>query len=201
MEEPTLVTTIFNGSTLELSCKAESAPEVDVNYRWYKCDKEGGVEGAREICNSSKMFVSEVTHLHQGYYKCVISPEVSSRVACVKVIIPRDIKFTVQPVLDQSLKVGEKLALNCEAECADHYQWYHNGKPLINANSSQLIIPQVGKEDIGFYYCEARTRYSVEGIASEVIKLSELSLLYYYVLCVCFTLLYNHKRGISMEIS
>ncbi|XP_065883772.1 uncharacterized protein [Dysidea avara] len=169
VEEPKLVTKVFAGYSLELSCKAESAPDVDVTYRWYKCNKDGHIEELVEKCLESKMVISEVTHSHQGHYKCVVSPEVSSRVVYVEVMTPTNIKFTTQPPKQQCIEFGEELTLTCEAVCEDNpvnYQWYYNKQRLINANRSQLVISQVAKEDGGLYQCEVRSEYSAQVVYS-----------------------------------
>ena len=172
MEEPKDFTRIFAGDSVEMSCKAESAPGVDLTYLWYKCYKTGHVEGLVENCTGNKMVISKATQLHQGYYKCVISSaevnspaEVSSRVAYVEVMTPNDIKFTTQPPLKHPIKIGEELILNCVAECENYpvtYQWHRNEKPLLNANRSRLVILQVAGEDCGFYHCEVRSEYSAQ---------------------------------------
>ncbi|XP_065883776.1 hemicentin-2-like isoform X2 [Dysidea avara] len=170
VEEPKHVTRIFAGDSLELSCKAESSPGMEVTYLWFKCNKDGDVEELVEKCLDSKIIMSKATNFNQGYYKCVISPEVSSRVAYVEVMTPTDIKFTTHPPKKQCIELGNELTLTCEAECENYpitYQWYCNKERLINANNSQLVIPQVGKEDIGSYYCEASSEYSGEVIPSE----------------------------------
>jgi len=179
VEEPKLVTKVFSGGSLELLCEAEAAPGVDVNYLWFKCYKNGLVEQLVDKCTGSKMMVSRVNHFHQGYYKCVISPEiispevispeVSSRVVYVKVMTPTDIKFTTHPPKKQFIEFGEELTLTCEAECENHpvtYQWYYNKQRLINANRSQLVISHIDNEDIGSYYCEASSEYSGKVILS-----------------------------------
>ena len=186
MEEPKLVTKVFADDSLELSCKAESAPGVDVTYLWFKCYQDGQIEELAERCLGSKMVVSRVTHSHQGYYKCVISPEVSSRVACVEVMSQTDIKFKTQPPHHQRIEIGKQLILSCEAACENYpvnYQWYHNKERLINANRSQLVIPQLAKEDIGFYHCDVRSEYSVEVISSETtrVQLGEFLIIFKYL--------------------
>jgi len=197
VEEPKDLTRIFVGDSVELSCKAESSPGVDVAYLWYKC---GHVEAPVENYIGSKMVISEATHLHQGYYKCVISPEVSSRVVYVEVMTPTDIKFTTQPPLEQSIKVGEELTITCEAECDNYpvtYQWYYNKQRLINANRSQLVIPQVSKEDGGQYHCEVRSEYSAEMVCSEK---TEVQLSEFLSLMGChFVLLLYYKRTRSAK--
>ena len=186
MEEPKLVTKVFAGYSLELSCKAESAPDVDVTYRWYKCNKDGHIEELVEKCLESKMVISEVTHSHQGHYKCVVSPEVSSRVVYVEVMTPTNIKFTTQPPKQQCIEFGEELTLTCEAVCEDNpvnYQWYYNKQRLINANRSQLVISQVAKEDGGLYQCEVRSEYSAQVVYSVATQIQPSE---YDTLCVVF---------------
>ena len=182
VEEPELVTKVFTGDSVELSCKAESAPGIVVTYLWFKCDKGGQVKELVEKCLDCKMVISKATHLHQGYYKCVISPEVSSRVVYVEVMTQANIKLTTQPPKIQSIVCGEELTLNCEAASESYpvtYQWYCNKERLINANRSQLVIPQVTKEDFGFYHCDVRSEYSVEVVSSETthVQLGEFVLL------------------------
>ena len=178
MKEPKLVTRVFTGDTLELSCKAESAPEVDVTYLWFKCNKDGDVEKLVEKCLDSKIIMSKATNFHQGYYKCVISPEVSSRVAYVEVMTPTNIKFTTQPPKQQCIEFGEELTLVCEAECEENpvnYQWYYNKQRLINANRSQLVLSQIAEEDGGLYQCEVRSEYSAQVVysAATQVQISE----------------------------
>jgi len=191
VEEPRDITRIFTGDSVELSCKAESAPGVDVSYLWYKCNETGHVEIPVENYTGNKMVISKATFLHQGYYKCVISPaEISSRIAYVEVMTPTDIKFTTQPPKNQSIEFGEELTLTCEAECENYpvtYQWYCNKERLINANNSQLVIPQVAKEDGGHYHCEVRSEYSAEVVHSEKaqVQLSEILMCCLLILHVC----------------
>jgi len=200
VEEPKLVTKLFAGDSVELSCKAESAPGVDMTYLWYKCNKTGYVEELQEKYLGSKMTIIKASQLHQGYYKCVISPEVSSRVVYVEVMTPTDIKFTTQPPLEQSIEFGEELTLSCEAECENHpvtYQWFRNGKPLFNANRSQMVIPQIAKEDRGSYHCEVRSEYSAQVLYSAATQIQLRKFLFNS--CVLLYCMFFHVKELVVS--
>ena len=145
MEEPKTVK-VFAGGCLELLFPEESAHGVNIIYLWFRCSKDGLVEKYLE-CRNSKMVISNVTSSHEGYYKCILIPEViTSRVVYVEVISRGNI--TQQP-LNQHTEVGKKFTTNSEAGCKQYPDTCHEFCDKDQPIRSQLLIQQISKEDVG----------------------------------------------------
>ena len=162
VEQPKEKTVVLAGNTLELSCKAKCAPGLSVGYQWFKCNKDGS--GKEPLhCYEDKFVVSEATQYNQHCYRCEISPEVNSRVACVQVVNSTEITITKQPPKNRYMEFKGDLTLEFEAKCNIHkvtYQWFRNNTALPRATDSQLVVKKITREDLGSYYCEARSEYS-----------------------------------------
>jgi len=163
------------GTKLELSCRAEAAPGIKVEYCWFRSPRKDG--SCRKPTNhlNNRMTIPVCNDASEGHYLCeALAKEgctskcrISSRVARVKVVNSTDISIIKQPPNEMCVMYGGKLSLEYEASCKHHtvrYQWYkerYNGaKPLAGSTQSTLNIPSVSEEDIGTYYCEATSDYS-----------------------------------------
>ena len=179
VEEPKEKIVVLAGNKLELSCKAESAPEVVVMYQWFKCNKDGNGKEPLQ-CSEDKFVVSEATQYNQHYYLCQISAKVSSRVACVEVVNSTEIKITKQPPTNRYMELNEDLVLKCEAKCKAYritYQWFRNNDAVPEATESQLVVKEVAREDLGSYHCEARSEYSSDVAISNTTRVEWSKLL------------------------
>jgi len=162
VEQPEEKIVVLAGNKLELSCKAESVPGLDVVYQWFKCNKEGKRKEPLQ-CNEEKFVVPEATQYNQHCYICQISAKISSRVVCVEVVNSAEIKITKQPPKNRYIEFNGNLILECEAKCRHYrvtYQWYLNGNALSNATNSRLVVKKIRREDLGSYHCEVRSEYS-----------------------------------------
>ncbi len=54
---------------------------------------------------------------------------------------------------DQDVPLGGSTVLTVEALDGDNYQWLHNGKVLPGQTNSNLILENVGTNDVGYYSC------------------------------------------------
>ena len=179
VEEPKEKIVVLAGNKLELSCKAESAPEVVAMYQWFKCNKDGNGKEPLQ-CSEDKFVVSEATQYNQHYYLCQISAKVSSRVACVEVVNSTEIKITKQPPTNRYMELNEDLVLECEAKCKHYritYQWFRNNDAVPDGTDSWLVVKKVTREDLGSYHCEARSEYSSDVAISNTTRVEWSKLL------------------------
>lgn len=70
--------------------------------------------------------------------------------------------------------VGDTLKLSVDAIGSDplSYQWFLNGNPLQNQNSSTLLIPNFQTSNAGNYHCTVQNPYSTSEITSTICKVS-----------------------------
>ena len=185
VEQPKEKTVVLAGNRLELSCKAKCAPGLSVGYQWFKCNKDGsGKEPLR--CYEDKFVVPEATQYNQHCYRCEISPEVNSRVACVQVVNSTEIMITKQPPKNRYMEINGDLALEFEAKCNIYkvtYQWFRNNTVLPYATDSRLVVEKITHEDLGSYHCEARSEYSSRPAISHTTRVEWSKSL--CVVCVC----------------
>ncbi|XP_065886160.1 uncharacterized protein [Dysidea avara] len=154
VEEPKTVK-VFAGGCLELLFPEESAHGVNIIYLWFRCSKDGLVEKYLE-CRNSKMVISNVTSSHEGYYKCILIPEViTSRVVYVEVISRGNI--TQQP-LNQHTEVGKKFTTNSEAGCKQYPDTCHEFCDKDQPIRSQLLIQQISEDSADTARCRRRDK-------------------------------------------
>ena len=70
VEHPKIKTIVVTGNKLELSCRAEAAPGVKVEYRWFKCLKKDGTHKTHTSHLSNRMIVPVCNDTNEGYYIC-----------------------------------------------------------------------------------------------------------------------------------
>ena len=157
---------MITGNELKLSCRAEAAPGVNVEYRWFKCSKKDGTHKTHTNYISNRMIVPVCDDTNEGHYICEaigMTTSITSRVASVKVVNSTNISITKEPPSKVYVTLGETLILECEASCKTHsveYQWYSETGPIAGATQSLLKIPEVSEGDIGSYYCVVTSEYS-----------------------------------------
>jgi parallel beta-helix repeat protein len=138
-------------------CKGESmilyAIPLDpayLNFQWYFNELQ--IEG--EVNNT--LMVNPFTTSNNGTYYCEIyyaNDTVLGNYSEVQM-------DSVQPIIkSQTLSVGsislnDSICLYIDADFAQSYQWYLNGKVLTSKTDSMLIINPVTVNDTGNYYCE-----------------------------------------------
>ena len=166
------------GKNLELSCIAEAALGMKVEYCWFKCRKKDGTGKKPTDYSGSRMVLPACNDANTGHYLCeasVITEQgipvrISSRVAHVKVVNPTAISIVKQPPSEMLVSFGVNLSLEFEAFCKHHtvkYQWYKEAEPLIGATQSTLNITAVHEDNVvGSYHCEATSEFSEDRIKS-----------------------------------
>lgn len=161
---------MFTGNKLELTCRAEAAPGITVEYIWFKCLKKDGTPKTPTNFLGYRMIIPVCDENTEGHYLCEAFAtktykydSINSNVARVKVINSTTISITKEPRSEVYITFGETLSLECEASCKNHsanYQWYNGEEPVAGATRSVLRIPAVSEENIGSYYCEVSSDYS-----------------------------------------
>ena len=175
VKQPERKTTVIAGNNLELSCRVEASPGIKVEYRWYKCKKNGSDKTFVNYI-SNRMTIPACSDANQGYYICAVIGtkqeiyicKINSNVAHVKVENPAKISLIKEPPSEVCITVGQTLNLECEASCNNQpvrYQWYHKAEPVVGATKSTLTIPLVSYKHSGSYYC-AITSDSVTSLNS-----------------------------------
>ena len=176
---------VLTGNKLELSCRADGAPGIMLEYHWFKCTRDGS-QGKSTGHSSNKMIIPVCSNINEGYYVCeAIACQcerqkgmVRSEVAHVIVVDSNNINFVKQPPGEVDIKLGEELTLECLALCGSYsvnYQWYKGSDQLAGATQSVLTIPSVSEADIGSYNCIVTSDFSVERAVSKTTEVkSEL---------------------------
>ena len=165
--QPKAENTVLTGNKLELSCRADGAPGITLEYHWFKCSKRDGSQRKPTGHSSNMMIIPKCSNVDEGYYICEATAcaherrkgMVRSEVARVKVVNSNTINFVKQPPGEVDIKLGEKLTLECQASCGSSvkYQWYKGSDLLAGATQPVLTIPSVSETDIGSYNCMVTT--------------------------------------------
>ena len=126
---------MFTGNKLELTCRAEAAPGMTVDYIWFKCLKKDGTHKKPTNFLGYRMIIPVCDENTEGYYLCEAyatktykCDSINSDVARVKVVNSTNILITKQPTSQVYITLGETLILECKASCKTHlvkYQWYN----------------------------------------------------------------------------
>ena len=172
-------TIVFTGNKLELSCRAEAAQGMKVEYFWFKCLKKDGFDETPTYHLGNRMIVPVCNDTVAGHYMCKVFAKkqeikldsANSIVARVKVVNSTNVYITKEPPSEVYKMFGEELILKCKASCKHHvvrYQWYNNTKPVAGAVHSTLAIASVSEENVGSYYCEVTSDYSATRAKSRI---------------------------------
>ena len=184
-------TRVFTGRNLELSCKAEAAPGINIEYHWSKhLKKDGSQKSSTVFYIGNRMMLTECNDASGGYYSCEVVAtdqvkplcKINSMVAHIKVVNSTNISITRQPPLVRLVTFGEELTLECEASCKHHpvkYQWYNKAKPVAGATQSVLTIPSVQGGNTGPYHCIVSSDYSEASVVSRMTQLKGKQILLY----------------------
>ena len=188
-EQPKSTTRVFTGKKLELLCKAEAAPGLNIEYCWSKHLKKDGSQKMLTYHLGNRMTLTECNDAGGGYYSCeVVATEqgkkicrINSIVAHVKIVNSSKISITKQPPQVVLVTFGEELTLECEASCKHHpvkYQWYNKAKPVAGATQSMLLVPSVQEGNTGPYHCVVTSDYSEDIVVSRMTQLSGKQILH-----------------------
>lgn len=159
------------GAKVVLTCRA-SGP-VGLAYQWFR--------GKDEICGGCdpELVLNHLSPFHQGYYICRVNYGdscVFSQWAQLRLVrstgtssggsgsyFPSAVSglCIMQQPRAQVLSEGEHLVLECLAEANPpaQYQWYHDQKPVPQAQTCSLRIPYVTTVDRGQYSCKVFNLY------------------------------------------
>ncbi|XP_029290746.1 mucosa-associated lymphoid tissue lymphoma translocation protein 1 [Cottoperca gobio] len=143
---------------LTLSVRAEGTGIL--NYQWFTEDEKelpGGTEA--DLTITSKKKEQYVCRVNDHFCNCVFSDWVTVKVLDIdKSGLPvhwqGELHIAVNPK-PQTVRKGSKLTLQCAAFGipAPHYQWYRNGRALLDKTSGTLQINRASAEHEGSYLC------------------------------------------------
>ena len=180
MEQPKEKCVALTGTEVTLSCRVETAPNMEVEFHWFKCQQDGSGKSPMK-CSSNEMTLMGIIANH-GYYVCNVTPHsmdsmdtISSDVAHVEVVNSTDITVsdTDQPPSDRYVEKDEKLVLKFKGTCKHYpmmYQWYHNGIELSGHTGPVLTIESIDERHMGPYHCEASSDYSANTVLSNTCR-------------------------------
>lgn len=156
---------VFPSETVELGCRASSAPS-DWTYEWYKDEKKIPRNSNSVTLDSdgANLTISSAASSHRGQYKCEAT--LKSR----RVITSSSNGLTLkvydkkpQPVLIQDLDYSilfpkEPLSLRCHINISDgwKFMWYKDKEPLPELNLDEYKVTSPDTTHTGSYTCEAR---------------------------------------------
>ncbi|XP_042636179.1 mucosa-associated lymphoid tissue lymphoma translocation protein 1 [Orycteropus afer afer] len=156
---------VLAGQFVKLSCRATGHPFVQ--YQWFKMNKE-------IPCGNSPELVFNAVHVKDsGFYVCRVNNNCTfefsqwsqldvcdvtegteSSWRSVDGICESKLQICVEPT-SQRLRLGKTLVLQCVAigSPIPHYQWFRNELPLIHETKKLYVVPCVGLEHQGTYWC------------------------------------------------
>ncbi|XP_044524503.1 carcinoembryonic antigen-related cell adhesion molecule 5-like [Gracilinanus agilis] len=142
-------------SNLTLQCLAESNP--DPNYTWF-------FNESSQLGYGTNYFISNVSSIHEGSYRCSVENRVTSRSSSASVIVRVFEKVTKPNLLiSDEFVVEDKGAVNFTCVTPDteiEVQWLLDNQNLLlsdrlvlSQGNRTLTITQARREDAGQYQC------------------------------------------------
>ena len=153
ISQPTAPVVVSEGTDVTLAVEVEI--QDGVTYQWYKNDVAiAGAVGSSLLFSSIKMTDFGI------YYVLAADAvgEIKSHPVVIRVSPAPDLTITEQP---QSLSVEEgivtSLSVVVDGGDAYRYVWYHNGVPVPDSNSTELVFSPVKMSHAGDYKVEIST--------------------------------------------
>jgi len=155
----------INRFVLECTASAEPAP----TYTWFKngerlADESAGIKLISDEDHSQLEFSSPAPE-HEGFYHCVAENDygkAKSTVVHVTSKPPTPSRGTSAPVFQKGpeielLRAGNTAKFNCLAEGTPEPEivWLKNGEVIPGETGSELVIHNIGSEDVANYACNA----------------------------------------------
>ncbi len=168
---------LVEGDTLELSVEA-SAEAGTLSYQWYK----DGVSIPGQ--DMDELAIPSIALADAGSYSCTVTTEIqgktanaTSRVCSVLVQKQADVPVILENLPDEKMVIEwHGLSLSVTASCETgvlSYKWFKDGALISGETDAALLIPEVGLEDAGTYFCRITSTYglsrkSIDSVSCDV---------------------------------